>query len=207
MDLSKYQNDGWGISTSGFNQITEIFNKTNFNEYIKYNIVEFGSGFSTEFFVDYIQQNNLSKVTITSFENDTKFMTKARHPQLKLNLRKLIQCSDVEYNNMFNNAEFNPFKVNFLTAEPTSRQKNCFYDIEDGDIPESIDFMLLDGPSGNGRNLAFLHTKNSLHKDSIVFIDDYNHYDFVPKFKQLLNCIELFENTDQYGCYIILKII
>jgi len=207
MNLDKYNNDGWGISKTGFEKIIEILNSNKFSDIEKYNIVEFGSGFSTEFFVDYIQENNLNNVFITSFENDTMYMTKAKHPQLKLCLRKLITCSDFDYNNMFVQKTFNPCKVSYLIKSPETRQKNCFYHIEENDIPNSIDFMLLDGPSGNGRNLAFLHTLNKLHKDSIVFIDDYNHYDFVQKFKSLYNCEEIYEKTDDYGCYIILKVL
>jgi len=207
MNLSKYNNDGWGISTSGFEKMLEILKSTDFKKFERYNILEFGSGISTEFFVDYIIENDLKNVFITSFENDSKFMTLARHQQLDLKLRRLITCNDVDYNEMFNKKAFNPYKVSYLINEPETRQRNCFYNIEENDMPNSIEFVLVDGPSGNGRNLAFLHMLGKLHKDAIVFIDDYRHYDFLEKFKDLYACEELFEKTDIYGCYIILKII
>lgn len=207
MDLNKYKNDGWGIAISGFEKIVEILNNANLSNVDKYNILEFGSGISTHFFVDFIQENKLKNVYITSFENDPIFMTKARHPQLDLKLKMLVTCNDIDYNEMFNTKIYNSSKVWYRKEKPESRQKNCFYEIEKNDIPDTVDFMLLDGPSGNGRNFAFLHVQKKLHSGSIVFIDDYNHYDFIPKFKSIFNAEEIFELTDKYGCYMILKVL
>ena len=39
----------------------------------------------------------------------------------------------------------------------TTRQRNNFYNIQPGDISGVYDLMILDGPNGNGRNIAFLH--------------------------------------------------
>ena len=62
MDVNKYKNDGWGISVEGFEEIVKILNTIDFSKYQRYNILEFGSGTSTRFFVDYIEENNLKNV-------------------------------------------------------------------------------------------------------------------------------------------------
>ena len=206
MVITDYKNDGWGISVLGFEKIYERLNEIDFSMFSKYNIIEFGSGTSTKFFVDYIQEKNLKNVFITSFENDTKYATKARHEQLDLKFRKLMTCSDTDYDEMFKKKGFNQNKMSYLISEPQARQKNCFYDIEENDIPNQVDFVLLDGPSGNGRNFAFLHLLGKLQKDSIVFIDDFNHYDFLEKFLLLHNGIEIVRNVEPNDRFVMLKV-
>jgi hypothetical protein len=206
MDLNKYKNDGWGISEIGFEKILEILNLIDFSKFEKYNILEFGSGISTEFFVDYIEKNKLKNVQITSFENDIQYMTKVKHDQLDLKMRKIITCSDSDYTQMFNLKQYDQYKFSELKKKPETRQKNCFYDIEENDLPNSIEFMLLDGPNGNGRNIAFLHIHKKLHKDTIVFIDDYNHYDFIEKFGTFYEYDKLFERPELHS-FIMVKVI
>jgi hypothetical protein len=207
MDVNKYKNDGWGISVDGFEQIVKILNGIDFSKFDRYNILEFGSGTSTRFFVDYIEENNLKNVYITSFENDMRYSTNVKHPQLDLKLRKLITCDDSSYVEMFNLKQYNQYRFSDLTVEPTARQKNCFYDIKKNDIPDVVNFMLLDGPGGNGRNIAFLHTLGKLQKDSIVFIDDYSHYDFLEKFNLLYNAIEIIKVATYSDKFVILRVI
>jgi hypothetical protein len=74
--------------------------------------------------------------------------------------------------------------------------------------------MIVDGPHGNGRSIAFLHSIGRLQKGSYVVIDDYNHYDFVEKFQLLFKTQLIFESTtgsiNQWelgGNYVIHKII
>lgn len=206
MEINKYKNDGWGISVDGFEQIIKIFNTIDFSKYLKYNIVEFGSGTSTRFFVDYIEENKLNNVYITSFENDIQYSATIKHPRLSLKIRKLITCDDGSYTEMFNLKQYNSYRFVDLKGKPDSRQKNCFYDIETNDIPNTVNFMLLDGPNGNGRNFAFLHMLDKLEGNSIVFIDDYKHYDFLEKFRSLYNSEELFIKDNISDYFVILKV-
>ena len=53
MNIDKYKNEGWGISKKGFissEKILKILNETNKN----LTILEFGSGLSTSFFIDFL---------------------------------------------------------------------------------------------------------------------------------------------------------
>jgi hypothetical protein len=77
-----------------------------------------------------------------------------------------------------------------ITAVHT-RQRNTFYEIKEGELPDVIDVMIVDGPHGNGRSIAFLHGIGRLRKGSFVVIDDYNHYDFIERFQMLFPESEL----------------
>ena len=55
------------------------------------------------------------------------------------------------------------------------------------DIPNNIDLLLIDGPNGNGRSLAFLMVVKKMRIGSWIMIDDANHYDFYQR------CNEIFE--------------
>lgn len=185
VNLEKYRNDGWGLSKKCFENLTTIF-KT-FNGRI--NVVEFGSGVSTEFLVDMIHEGY--DLRIVSYDDDVKYATKARHENLKLYVTGLVECHDSDFNIQFSEKKFNK-KVYFKKITPVhTRQKNTFYDIKDSELPDIIDVMIIDGPHGNGRSIAFLYGIDRLRKGSFVIIDDYNHYDFVERFQKLFPESEL----------------
>jgi hypothetical protein len=185
VNLEKYKNDGWGLSRKCFENMISIF-KT-FSHSI--NVVEFGSGVSTEFLVDMLEEHYA--LNIISYDDDAKYATKARHAQLKLYLTGLVECHDSDFENQFREKQYNPnvfFKK--ITAVHT-RQRNTFYEIKEGELPDVIDVMIVDGPHGNGRSIAFLHGIGRLRKGSFVVIDDYNHYDFIERFQMLFPESEL----------------
>lgn len=66
VDLEKYKNDGWGLSKLAFTEIQKLI-------YPGIKILEFGSGISTEFFLDH-------ECIITSFDNNLQFA----HPMAKV---------------------------------------------------------------------------------------------------------------------------
>jgi hypothetical protein len=180
MEYKKYVSR-WGISLDGFKDIQSILDD-DLCDHVDYNIVEFGSGLSTMFFLDYAIRRGLTGVKITSFENNAEFAAHIEHPQLNLQLRPLLTCSDEDYDNMFDRRIYMPQCMNWYMDKPKSRQKNCFYQIKDGDLPMRADFVLLDGPNGNGRNISYLFLKDIVFPGAYVFIDDFDHYDFVEKF-------------------------
>ena len=79
--------------------------------------------------------------------------------------------------------------------KPTfSRQINCFYDIDEYDLQKNYDLVILDGPHGNGRNLAFLIIKQYIEPGTFIFIDDIVHYDFEEKLKMCYDVDEICSN-------------
>ena len=94
-------------------------------------------------------------------------------------IRNLIHCSDDEISKIFatNNLDLSVFEK--YTDTPSFRQKNCFYDIQTNDLKDKYDLVIVDGPNGNGRSLAFQFIKNRMNNNSYILIDDHPHYCFI----------------------------
>lgn len=177
MDLEKYKNDGWGLNKLQFETILEIIKK---HEKESLRVVEFGSGKSTNFLCD-IHEMGIKKLEIVSFDDNTTFAYDGLHDCLDLKIRELLECNDTNYDEMFKNKQLNKEYLKPKTTPLTSRQKNNFYDVKSDDLTGIYDFMILDGPNGNGRNISYLYVKDHLDVGSIVLVDDYTHYDFMEK--------------------------
>ena len=176
----KYKNDGWGLSEIALTKLKEIVDIID-SDVIK--VVEFGSGLSTSFFVD-LNEIHEKDLSITTFDNDPNFAYKG--PGANLLMRNLIECGDDDYNKMFLEKQYDRSLMKDKVTALHTRQKNNFYDIQAGDLVGNYNIMVLDGPNGNGRNISYLHMKEHLKPGSYVLIDDFDHYDFVEKFKFLL---------------------
>lgn len=178
MNIEKYKNNGWGLSKQCFLDVKKCLD--NIKSPV---IVEFGSGISTIFFVDYLKSTKKDGV-IYSFDNNKEYIPEIKYNKLNLFIKELIEFDDLNYNNMFINKEYSS-NGKIRIKEPNTKQKNCFYNIKTNELPEKIDLVLIDGPHGNGRNISFLHLLDRLHENSYVIIDDFNHYDFCEKFVYL----------------------
>jgi len=210
MELSKYKNDGWGLSNQEFTDILDIINKHD-KDILK--VAEFGSGISTQFFVDVVDEG-IKNLSIDSFDDNPTYAFKGTHKDLNLMIRPLVECTDESYNKMFKSKSYDKKLMNDKVSPLHSRQKNNFYDIKKNDLNGIYDLMILDGPNGNGRNISYLHMKKHLGVGSFVLIDDYTHYDFVDKFLMFFDAEKIYGNNsgskDQWnngGDYEIYKII
>lgn len=209
VNLEKYKNDGWGLSKKCFENILNVLETFKPNSV---NVVEFGSGISTQFLVDIISEGNDLK--IISFDDNISFATKATHPNLKLHITELIECHDSDFENQFNKKQYNKNFFFKKISKPHTRQRNTFYDVKESQFPNVIDLMIVDGPHGNGRSIAFLHGIERLQSGSYVVVDDYNHYDFIERLEMLFSIELIFESNtgreNQWelgGNYKILKIV
>jgi hypothetical protein len=191
INFEAYKNSGWGLSRLAFQKLFEIIPNSMQSPY---RIIEFGSGISTQFLVDCALKNLQKKIEILSFDNDQEYMYKPKddYDFLTLRLRNLLECDEDTYESMFAAKMYSRERMREKTSPLTTRQKNNFYDIQDGDINGYYDLMILDGPNGNGRNFAFLHMQNHFKIGSYVFIDDFTHYDFVERFRALYKAEEIF---------------
>lgn len=191
INFEAYRNDGWGLSRLAFQQIYGIIAT---NKKSPFRIIEFGSGISTQFLVDCALRNASKKIEILSFDNDPEYIFKPKdnYDFLKILLRNLLECDDEQYNHMFSEKKYLRELMHCKHSPLSTKQKNNFYDIRDGDITGYYDLMILDGPNGNGRNIAFLHMNNHLQKGSYVLIDDFTHYDFIERFKSLYTAKEVY---------------
>jgi hypothetical protein len=178
LDLNKYSNSGWGISVKGFEALTSALDSLG-----SVNAIEFGSGFSTQFLIDYAEQNK-KEFLIDSFDNDEQYKHEASQ------LVELIQCKDKDYEAMFESQklDWSAFKKRFW--RPKTRQKNCFYRIDESKLKSNYNVAIVDGPHGNGRNFAYLLLKSRM-TEGFIFIDDFNHYDFVERASSVFNLKEV----------------
>lgn len=206
MDLTKYENDGWGISVLGFTKLLELI-KNNIKKEL--NVLEFGSGISTMFLSDVVR-NNIKKLKITSFDNDINYGYKKSDDEdyLKLLIRNLVECDDLNYQKQFTDKKYSKSLMKTKTSDLKPTQKNNFYDIHENDLSGMYDLIILDGPNGNGRNFCFLHIQNHVEKGTIIFIDDYNHYDFLETCQNLFNTEIMFKHTEGIGDdnFVIIKV-
>ena len=201
--LKKYKNNGIGLSKKCFEQILKILNNLD-----NINIVEFGSGFSTKFFIDY-KLSSKKNISITSFDNDEKYAYKNtnNYDFIKLHILPLVSCNEENFNKLFNNEKkYNKGYFSLHKSLPYGhkkywRQRNCFYNITNELNDKKFDIVLLDGPNGNGRNISYLHLINKLNKGAYIIIDDYNskdddfEYNFIGYLKELFNVKEIYTHT------------
>ncbi|WP_238535156.1 class I SAM-dependent methyltransferase [Fictibacillus macauensis] len=74
--------------------------------------------------------------------------------------------------------------------------RNAFYTKLPAVLQEQpIDVLLLDGPHGNGRSLAFPLFRHVLQRGTLVLIDDFHHYPFLEDLKKVYTCKELYKET------------
>ena len=213
MDYFKYKGSGSGLDKIALTKLYTILNS--FNDDI--NILEFGSGQSTQFFIDYKLQTE-KNISILSYDNDPNYCFKNtnKYKFLDLKIKKLIKCNAPDYDEMIKTKLYDRNKFNIAELLPYNhqkfwRQRNCFYDINSGELNKKYDLIILDGPNGNGRNIAYLHLQNCVKPGTVIFIDDFNasdgdyDYKFIENLKNILNVeeIETFTNNNpswEFGC-------
>ncbi|NJO61958.1 MAG: class I SAM-dependent methyltransferase [Richelia sp. RM2_1_2] len=176
VNFDKYKNDGWGLSKLEFEILYDAIKHGKKQGYI-YDVVEFGSGRSTEFLIDTMRDLGMH-MDITSFDDSVEFAYKEIHLSLKLNIVPLVDCDDKTFEQMFVDKKYDASKMKDKATAVHTRQKNTFYKIEQGMLPNKIDLLIVDGPHGNGRSLAYVHCANLLVDGGLVLIDDASHYPF-----------------------------
>jgi hypothetical protein len=178
LDFEKYKNDGWGLSVDGFKELYEIISNHPKKEL---QVLEFGSGTSTRFLVDVATTITTKTINIESYDNSEYWCYKPdRHYDfLDLKIRRLLQCNDASFAKMFVEKKYLPELMEYRLSPPHTRQKNCFYEILPNDLQKKeYDIIILDGPNGNGRSIAFLHLQHMLQPGCYIYVDDYDHHPY-----------------------------
>jgi len=218
--LQRY-NTGAGLNKKVYLKLIDILSEKLKNK-DKLRILEFGSGMSTKFFVEYnkVFKKKEDIIEITSFDNDLEWCYKGNDKCLTLHIRELTECNEKDFNEQMETKNLNKKAFTIRKTPPTWRQRNCFYDIQENDINGKYDIVILDGPNGNGRNISYLHFKENLDKESIILIDDFNScdddfkYNFVEYAKHFFNLedIHTYESSkrgdyDEGGNFCFLKVV
>lgn len=176
MDFNRFYRDGWGLHRTTTEYIYNIIKDNNIK-----NVIEFGSGGSTEFLIE--ARSLLNKdYTIDSFDHSTEFCFQGYKPEfLNLMIRDLVVSNANDYDKMFLSKNF--CKECFTKTDDlyNTGLQNSTYAINDGDLKDNYDLVIIDGPNGNGRNFTYFYLMDKLKSGSFVIIDDYFHYDFLEK--------------------------
>ena len=184
MDLSKYDNDGFGLSREAFTILFEVL-----EELESPSVLEFGSGISTQFLYNYWELSG-KRMIIDSLDDSERWKHQAAV------LTPLVECSYEDFNRMFKDKKIHNNLFKQKKTPPTTRQRNCFYDLSNIQL-KHYDLVILDGPNGNGRSLAFLHLIGHLNEGAIILIDDTVaadgdfKYDFCGRFNSVFDAEEL----------------
>lgn len=162
-------------------------------------IVELGGGQSTLFWDNLagsntIKQNNCL-IGVDTFEHNKSWANKLKKRTKNVNIKllNLKQLTEEEFNLIIENPSELMEKWDLLgkkvakADENNTRIKNTFYDVAISDLPEnnSIDGLIIDGPHGNGRSIAFPLFYQALKINSYILIDDYDHYPFMEDLGRL----------------------
>jgi len=194
MNFEKYKNDGWGLSLKAFQELYGILRTRP-----TWHIVEFGSGISTEFLYDYHAE--FGGLSIDSFDNDPQ----RAHP--KAVIRPLIECSTEDFNWQIEKMTFDRSLWQIRQDSPHTRQLNCFYDLTPEDLKPRYDLLIVDGPHGNGRSMAYVIMAHKLLPGAYVLIDDHTHYPFTNHFLSIFKATLVHETKSPTDNHQIWKII
>jgi hypothetical protein len=91
LDFGKYWLGGWGLHEIVLKHISAI----SVDKQVR-NVVEFGSGASTQFLVD-LRNELAMDYSITSFDHNPNYSYKGSHPNLSVKVRDLVTCDDASF--------------------------------------------------------------------------------------------------------------
>lgn len=179
-------------------------------------ILEFGAGYSTLFFAKFLDLNH-KNIPMYSFEHNVRFwdkLSKELQPFSFVNLLmpKLKQLSDKEYEELFNSE--NPSGTYGHIGKPVpidlyhhTRLHNAFYKIDLNKLKfDRINLIILDGPNGNGRSIAFPLLKDVLDLPAYCLVDDFTHYPFLDEMQKCFYISKIFEFDYGHDAYSFMKI-
>ena len=179
-------------------------------------ILEFGAGYSTIFFAKWMNLNNRN-ISICSFEHNSVFWDKLSKdlkpfPYVTLHMPKLKQLSDYEYEQLFLSNRPTGIYPRMGCPVPLelyyeTRLHNTFYDIKPAKYKlDNTNLIVIDGPNGNGRSIAFPLLKQLVRLPVYCLVDDFNHYPFLEEMGKCFNFSKIFEFDYGHDAYSFMKI-
>ena len=195
-------NNDWRISKRA---IGVLFQCILSSEKQKLRFIEFGSGKST-FFLCELGVRDFRDYEVVSFDDSEEFAFKGKYPFLDLKIRSLVETDDIGFERMFSEGVIIPEVLWDKKTPLWTRQRNNFYKILDGDISGKYDFVILDGPNGNGRSLAWLYLKEHLVEGAVILVDDVGHYDFVDRMLSVFSVSQIvYDVEDNFAIFRVTK--
>lgn len=167
-------------------------------------VLELGGGQSTLFWRE-ICSLDLLPVKVSVLEHHREWMKRLSKlvedtESITIYLQTLKQITDKEWEFIFSDPEkaLAHWPL-FGSPVPESHYDlytihNTFY-AEVDHLPlkkQSLDVMIVDGPHGNGRSLAFPLFSQLLKPDALVLVDDFDHYPFLDDLERVFHYEEIY---------------
>jgi hypothetical protein len=181
-------------------------------------LIELGGGQSTLFWDAFAKNANLPLRVIT-FEHNPRWaehVKKLLTPQTRVEMMVLPLCQiDAQAKDRMFADRTHAFEIwqatrrNVPVAEyDNTRTPNAFYGVTPDLVPpaQSVDAIVVDGPNGSGRSLAYPLLFSALKQQALVLIDDFDHYPFVPDLARLYPFKPLAERTHTSKHWVLLEL-
>lgn len=180
---------GWALSQSSLRfLIASIDQQELMSDFC---VVELGGGQSTLFWKELSEF--FPGVKVVTWEHNQEFIdtlkSKIIGSGVRLESRKLQQYSNADWEKIFSSRGLDNISKALTVSCPTdlplseycnTRVQNVFYSIDDIKISKNkIDVLVIDGPHGNGRSLAFPAFVKYFRTGTLILIDDVSHYSFL----------------------------
>ncbi|GED68912.1 hypothetical protein BRE01_26140 [Brevibacillus reuszeri] len=135
-------------------------------------------------------------------------------PHLTLVSSSLKQITDEEWKKVFDHPKQSKERWSSIgQLVPESQAdlfsiRHAFYsDLDQLSIPaHSIDVMIVDGPHGNGRSLAYPLFSDVLKPDALILVDDFDHYPFLVDLGQIYRYEEVFREISGDRRWVLVKL-
>lgn len=166
-------------------------------------VLELGGGQSTLFWRSLLALELLA-VKVTTLEHQPtwagELQTRVEGQPIRVVRQPLKQIGDEDWERLFADPDQAAGLWERIGGEVPESQyghytiRNTFY----GDVasmmppPQSIDAMIVDGPHGNGRSLAYPLFAPALKTGALVLIDDFDHYPFLADLGRIFRYEELY---------------
>jgi hypothetical protein len=165
-------------------------------------VLELGGGTSTVFWEGLAALAD-ADIGVTTLEHDPGWFNTLQDillsPRVRLSRQRLRRIDDAVRERMFADPDHAAVMWNRSGEWVPEREyhhftiRNAFY----GDLdripasPGAWQALVLDGPHGNGRSLAFPLLANVLAPDAFVLVDDFDHYPFLDDLGRIFRFREL----------------
>jgi hypothetical protein len=156
-----------------------------------YHILELGGGQSTMFWKGL--SNRVPEISVITWEHDSAFAEslalRVRGTPVDVRLKRLMQYTDKDWEAIFAVTTLGELDIALQSASPKIvgeaeysnwRIHNTFYEFDAACTEDFvIDALIVDGPHGNGRSMAYAVFARRMRIGTLILIDDVSHYSFL----------------------------
>ncbi|WP_149453535.1 hypothetical protein [Pasteuria penetrans] len=185
-----------------------------------YQIVELGGGQSTLFFQSLLKLELLDICVRTLSHHrenveSLKGTLEDGEGRIQVHLLPLQQVTDVERKLLFAEPDLAMERWPTLGHPLLAREyhnytiKNVFY----GNLhtlnweSNGVDILIVDGPNGDGRGLAYPLLTPFLREGSLVLIDDFDHYPFLDDLRSIFVVEEQYREIVEESRWVLVRIV